>query len=348
MKALVVVALLSSVAHADDDYVIFARGQSLMRVDGDGRHEAEVATLDANKKVRALRTDAAGTVLLADVGGTWAWMPLDGSTKSLSELPCADGPAQLTEDGSCVVCRAAKGTQLYNFKLQKAFPLDVPTTRIVGPDKQRKLVWADAGGIWMAPVGNPKNKTQVAPQAPLRAFSVAPDGSRALGVFADEVFTDAHHKKSAEILENLALDGKGMRRKSIQGGVPVDWTHDAQWTLVQDGAQACIQRAMGGEYKCWKGYTVISASPTGKWVLVLGNRDRVPQKKAPPAKGKPKPVVQEEPEQATDGGGDEDVAVALPTGPLALYKGDLEGAFTNPPVPIVKVVDGAAVWVPRP
>lgn len=346
MKIAAALVLMCSVARADD-YVIFARGQSLMRVDADGKHEAEVATLDANKKVRALRTDAAGTVLLADVGGTWAWMPLDGSTKTLSELPCTDGPAQLTEDGSCVICRAAKGSQLYNFKLQKGAAFEINATRIVGADKQRKLVWADAGGVWTAPIGKPKEKTQVAPQAPLRGFSVAPDGSRALGVYADEVFTDAHHKKPAEILENFALDGAGVRRKSIQGGVPVDWTHDAQWTLVQDGASACIQRAMGGEYKCWKGYTVISASPTGKWVLVLGNRDRVPQK-APPPKAKPKPVVQEEPEQATDGGSDDDVAVALPTGPLALYKGDLEGAFTNPPVLLVKVVDGAAVWVPRP
>jgi len=307
--------------------------------------------------VRALRTDAAGQILLADLGGAWAWMRLDGASKTLAELPCGDGPAQLTEDASCVVCRAKSGggSIIYNFKLQQAFAVDVPATRIVGTDKQRKLVWADKGGVWMAPVGDPKKATKVAAEAPLRGFLPSPDGARALGVYADEIYIDAHHKKPAEVLQNFALDGEGARRKTIKDGVPLEWTHDSQWTLVQEGASACIQKASGGEYKCWKGYTAASAAPDGKWILVLGNRDAKarPAPKAPAAKAKPrtKPTEKpaepsEEPEQAALGDVSEDVAVAPPTGPLALYRGALEGAFTLPPVAIVKIVDGAAVWVP--
>ena len=355
--ALVVVVALASVAHADEfagGSVIFARGSSLYRVDPNGRGETEVATLATKAAVRALRTDAAGQILLADIGGAWAWMRLDGSTKTLADLPCGEGPAQLTEDASCVVCRARSGpgSIIFNFKLDKAFPVDVAATRIVGEDKQRKLVWADKAGIWSAPVGDPKKKTKLAAEAPLRGFLPSPDGTRALGVYADEIYVDAHHKKPAEVLQNFALDGEAARRKVIKDGVPLEWTHDAQWALVQDGASACLLKASGGEYKCWKGYTAASVAPDGKWILVLGNRDpKAAPKAKPAAKPRAKPAAKpeepsEEPEQAGGSGGEEDVAVAPPTGPLALFRGKLEGAFTDPPVAIVKIVDGAAVWVP--
>ena len=358
MKLALAIVLCASAARADDfagGSVIFARGSSLYRVDPNGRGETEVATLASKAAVRALRTDATGQILLADIGGAWAWMRLDGSQKTLADLPCGDGPAQLTEDASCVVCRAKSGTGsvIFNFKLDKAFPVDVPATRIVGEDKQRKLVWADKAGIWSAPVGDQKKKTKLAAEAPLRGFLPSPDGARALGVYADEIFVDAHHKKPAEVLQSFALDGEAARRKVIKDGVPLEWSHDAQWALVQDGASACLLKASGGEYKCWKGYTAASVAPDGKWILVLGIRDpRAAAKVKPIAKPKakaPKPEEpSEEPEQAVPGSPDEDVAVAPPGGPLALYRGQLEGAFTNPPALIVKIVDGAAVWVPAP
>ena len=121
---------------------------------------------------------------------------------------------------------------------------------------------------------------------------------------------------------------------------------------MQDGASACLLKASGGEYKCWKGYTAASVAPDGKWILVLGNRaPQAAPKAKPAAKPKAKPAAKpeepsEEPEEAGGGHAEEDVAVAPPTGPLALFRGKLEGAFTDPPVAIVKIVDGAAVWVP--
>ncbi len=355
MRLALAVLVCAATGAAADDFaggtIIFARGSSLYRVDPNGRGETEVATLASKAAVRALRTDATGQILLADIGGAWAWMPLDGSTKTLAELPCGDGPAQLTEDASCAVCRAKSGTGsiVFNFKLNKAFPLDVVGTRIVGEDKHRKLLWLEGGSVWSAPLGDLKTKTKVAPEAPLRGFLPSPDGARALGTYADEIYVDAHHKKPAEVLQNFALDGEAARRKVIKDGVPVEWTHDSQWTLVQDGANACLQKASGGEYKCWKGFTAASASPDGKWILVLGNRDPRAAKPAPKPAPKAKPKTTEpdnEPEQATAGHAEDDVAVAPPTGPLALYRGTIEGAFTLAPTVIVKIVDGAAVWVP--
>jgi hypothetical protein len=73
--------------------IIYARGTALYKSDGKGKNEAQLVAIPPNTVVRALRTDAAATVLLADLGGKWSWMPLDGAAKTLAELPCADGPA---------------------------------------------------------------------------------------------------------------------------------------------------------------------------------------------------------------------------------------------------------------
>jgi hypothetical protein len=189
------------------------------------------------------------------------------------------------------------------------------------------------------------------------------------------------------VLMTVQLDGQGARRKTIQDGVAVEWSHDSQWVLVQDGARACIMRSGGGQYKCWRGYTAASLSSDGRWALVLGNRDgsrkqtaRKPAKKpigkaARPSPPPPDPEPQpgdmpwdhiDEPSDEPEGPGltagplgsmtrggpdappvDDDVSVAPPSGPLSLFRARLEGAFTDRPALLVKVVDGAAVWVPH-
>ena len=77
MRAALIVMLLAAPAFADDDFaggtVIFARGTSLMKTDPRGKAETELATLPDKVAVRALRTDAGGTVLLANLGGTWRY-----------------------------------------------------------------------------------------------------------------------------------------------------------------------------------------------------------------------------------------------------------------------------------
>lgn len=374
--ALALGCTLATQAHADDEFggatVVFARGASLYRVDPKGKGETEIATLGAKVAVRALRTDAQGKVLLADLGGKWSWMPLDGSTKTLTELPCADGPAQLTEDGELLLCRSATGGSLIvSVKDGRTRPIDVPPVgaRIVGPATERRVVWADKTGVWAAPTKDKdfKPKTQVAAEAPLRSFLASPDGQRAIGVYLDKVYTSVKDTKPAELLMGFALDGQAARRKAIKSGVPIEWSHDSKWVLVQEGGSACLMMANGGQYKCWKGYTGASIASDGHWGLVLGNRDGskkqspAPKSSKTPAKGKGKAPAKskdtdptDEPESAVDGGagsGDappDDVVVAPPSGPLALYRTRLEGAFNDPPALIVKIVDGAAVWVPPP
>jgi hypothetical protein len=369
---LLALAGLSSPAAAEDDLagaaVIFARGTALYRIDAKGKNEVELATLPARLTVRALRSDAAGSVLLVDAGGKWSWMPLDGSTRALADLPCADGPAQLANDGACVLCRDAKQPAqsiIVHLKTGKQTPIAIPTagSRLAGAGAERKLVWADAGGIWSAPPGDVAKKTQVAPAAPLRGFLPSPDGARAVGVYGDFVH-DGRQMKPAELLMGFALDGQGARRKGIRNGVPVEWSHDSQWVLVQDGGSACIMRAIGGEYKCWRGYTAASIAPDGSYALVLGAAGKPAPAKASPKAGKgakaappaPKPAPApspDEPEGEPEQSGDapvatDDVAIAPPGGPLSLYRALLAGPYTTPPVLLVKQVDGAAVWIPAP
>jgi hypothetical protein len=386
-----IVCALAAPARADDDFagatVIFARGDRLFRIDPRGKTEVEIASFGAPPEppapptkgakparpakppkpptVRALATDAAGKVLLADLDGSWQWMPLDGSAKTLAALPCADGPAQLAEDGTCVLCRAATGgSMIVNLKTGKQLAIDIADVRVTGMGTNRRLVWADRDGVWSAPPSRRPRAAKprkVAPEAPLRSFLPSPDGSRALGVYADEVYVDAHHKKPADVLMGFELDGRAARRKAIKSGVPLAWSHDSEWVLVQDGSQACLMHATGGEYKCWRGYTAASISSDGKFGLFLGNRDgshrQTPAKPGKHAKhGKHDPHAKRpppEPPPAEDAGDDpdagDDVAVPPPSGPLSLFRARLEGsAFTESPALVVKIVDGAAVWVPGP
>jgi hypothetical protein len=183
----------------------------------------------------------------------------------------------------------------------------------------------------------------------------------------------------------VQLDGHGGRRKAIRDGVAVEWSHDAQWILVQDGGSTCIMRVSGGQYKCWRGYTAASLSSDGRWALALGNRDGSKKQiaaraskaggkasKAAPSKAsaaatraasraaddlasmaddKPwdhldEPSDEPESAESREAPANDDVSVAPPSGPLSLYRLRLEGAFTDRPTLLVKVVDGAAVWVP--
>src|SRR5689334_16203625 len=103
MRQAVVCLLLlaSSTAYADEDEkalanetIVFVRGDALIKCDGLGRHETELAKLPAGATVDSLRTDPGGKLLLAHLGTTWATLRLDGSSTSFVTLPCVDGPAQ--------------------------------------------------------------------------------------------------------------------------------------------------------------------------------------------------------------------------------------------------------------
>ncbi|HLL20490.1 MAG TPA: hypothetical protein VK427_00080, partial [Kofleriaceae bacterium] len=185
---LAVIALLVSPALAADDErlsatIIYARGNALYKSDARGRNESQLVQLPSKATVRAMRTDIAGKTLLVDVGGKWSWMPLDRPRDrppdrpgvALAGLPCADGPAQLATDGTSVVCRSIESPDksvLVQLDTGTVTKLDAPPTgaRLVGSGRARKLVWADANGVWGAPPNNLQAKTKLAAEAPRRGF----------------------------------------------------------------------------------------------------------------------------------------------------------------------------------
>jgi len=351
-RALGVVALAAALAPARAagpeplGRVVFARGDALWLTDGRGKGPAiEVAKLPAPaSQVRVLRTDAAGDKLLVEVAGAWLWAPVptDGTATTLKPLPCGAGPARLSPGGDCVVCAGTDGQALLvRLDDGKTFRRPLPgTTALAERAGARSLVWIADGAIHAAPITDRTQAKVVAPTAPSRGLVVSPDGTRAVGIYRAPPAGMPRATEPRDQLMSFALDGTAAQRRLIRDGVALDWSWDGRWLLVQDGAKACVVRAVGGEYKCWKGFTAVGLAPDGAWVLMLGPRDGAPAPESapPPPEG-----------EVADGGEeevDDDEVVALPTGPLSLYRGKLAGAFTERPAVLEKVVDGPAVWLP--
>ena len=263
MKALVALALFSSVAHADE--IIFARGDTLhLR---DGNQERELAK--APSAIKSLR--AAKRVVLVEHATGWAW--LDTATAKLTSLPCT-GAAQLAPDAACVMCDRT----IVNLATGKQTAVAIPDAWIAG--SPRRLVWADATGIFTAAPATPTKSTKVAPEAPQRGLLPSPDGKRAVGVYGD-------------ILSTFDLDGTAARRKGIRNGVPVAWSADSQYVLVQDGTAACLMRAGGGQYKCWKGYTAIAVAPDAAFAIVAAKGQLYRAKLDGPHDGTPELMIKD-------------------------------------------------------
>jgi hypothetical protein len=341
--------------------VVFARGTSLWMTDATGKTKAvEVATLPGGD-VRMIRTNAAADVVIADVGGAWHWAKLPAAGEApvaVTALPCAPGAARLSAKGASVICAGPDGNvRLVRLADGRVFERAAPANAasLAVKDGVRSMVWVDpaAGNIVMAPVVRPDQTTVVAPSAPLRGFLAAPDGSRGVGVYKGRPAKPKDAPERDELF-GFALDGVGAKRRSIRDGVVIDWSWDAKWLLVQDGAKACIARATGGQFKCWKGYTAVSIAPDGAWALVLGPRSSegaVEEIKAPADGGEGEGGGGDDGDE--DGGDDAAGAAAargtggasLPPGPLSLYRAKLYGPYTEKPILIETVVDGAAVWL---
>jgi hypothetical protein len=140
---------------------------------------------------------------------------------------------------------------------------------VIVKDGVRRLIWADADGVWSANVKNLDDKVELAPDPPVSGFLAAPDGSRGVAINPCHLY-EKKLKVDSDVLDGFDLDGTAARRMLFAEGTVVDWSWDSTWLLVQNGEKACITRSVGGEYKCWKGYTPLSIAPDGRWGLVRG------------------------------------------------------------------------------
>jgi hypothetical protein len=347
--ALLIALVAAPASAARDDFgdgaIVFARGASLWRTDPRGKGPAvEVMALPgAAADVRLLRSDAAGRVLLVDLAGTWWWARLGTTPATPAALPCADAPARLTRDGRIVVCADAQGRALLvGLVTGKVVRTRVPATgaRVV-VDRTRELIWVDGEGVWATPLADPETRRPVAPEPPLREFLAAPDGSRAVAIYPGPVF-DKKTRVVAEVLDGFALDGRAARRMLHRDARVIDWSWDSRWVLVQAGPEACVTRATGGQYKCWKGFTALSLSPDGRWAVLAGARPTAGEAAGKPEPGR-RPI-----EEADAGEDDDDADAPLPSGqgqPISIYRGRVEGTYTEKPALVEAIVDGAALWL---
>jgi hypothetical protein len=281
--AFAAVLLVCGVAHAkkDEDFgggsVVYARGTSLWKTDplGKGPETELVALSGPASDVQLIRSNPDGSILLIELAGTWWSARLDAAATAPvapTQRACAAGDARFAADGSCIVCAGPDGdTMLISMKTGKSTTKAVPSAgaRVVVQDGVRRLIWADADGVWSANVKNLDDKVELAADAPISGFVASPDGTRGVAIYAGHLY-EKKQQVDADVLSSFALDGTAARRMLFPEGTVIDWSWDSTWVLVQNGEKACITRAVGGEYKCWKGYTPLSLAPDARWALVRG------------------------------------------------------------------------------
>jgi hypothetical protein len=256
--------------------------------------------------------------------------------------------------------------------------------RLVKDGDSLDVVWADKHGIWRSPVDKPKQIIKIAQEAPLHDFSVSPDGSRAVGyyqsgkdgaiLFGFALDGIAARRKGIRtgIPRSWTHDGQwlvvqegtsaclmrtlGGQYKCWKGYVAVGAASDGKWALMAGTANAASDQAATapkGKKKDAKSKSK-DKKLRGKKVVEAAPAPVAPAIDA--TVSDPLPAVNSGEEPHDEGGEDGTSGVQAPgqtaaalsvgKGVHSLYRGTLDGAFTDPPALIVHDVAGAAVWVP--
>jgi hypothetical protein len=293
-----------------DDSIVFVRENSLWRVLAEGDAGAVELVALGDKTVTGLVASPVGNAVLVELGDQVAWVSLVRATGTLRALDCSP-PARFSPDGLTVACTEPGAapkpkTVMYTLPRGQRSLVDVPAAQVVGLLSGTRVAVIDKAGVWAVPTQPGKQsgteRALLAPHRPSGALSIGPHGKRAVGVYPPL----SNHKSPG--LYVFRLDGKGVRRRLLPDAEPVGWSRDDRWLGVQNGKSACLVRALGGQYKCWKRFEALSLSPDGRYLLL----------------GKPS---------------DND-------GRVDLYRGERDGVRPAAPRLMQRAVTGAAVWVP--
>ncbi len=273
--------------------IYFTRGGTLFAVPAAGGDAVQLPTDHALAAVDSLEVSADGQWLLASGGGSHRLYDLSRPTAAPRTIVCPHA-VRLSADGKTALCDAGTGwliaQALGGIHRRVLVGEATGATPLAGGD----VIAARSGALLR--IG--ARIREVAPESPTGPWLAAPDGSRAVGVW-----TDGKHPE----LFTFQLDGHAVRRKLLRDGEPVAWSADSHWVLAQRKRRACIVRAVGGEYKCWRRYRARAIAPDGSFALL--ERDA----------GK---------------------------GTVDLYRAQLDGADIARPTLLERGVDGAAAWAP--
>lgn len=311
-------AAADAVAEGDDS-IVFVRDQALWRVPAEGNAAAVEVVALGEDPVTGLVASPAGDAVVVELGERVAWVPLTGAPVTLHALDCRP-PARFSPDGRYVACAGPGGTPggtmgatrpgarpegkivLYTLPGEQRSLVDAPAAQVVGFLSGSRIAVTDQDGVWAVPTEPGAQRALLAPHRPSGVLLIGPHGRRAVGVYP----ALSNHKSPG--LYVFRLDGKGVRRRLLPDAEPVAWSRDDRWVAVQEDHSACLVRATGGQYKCWKRFQALSMSPDGRYLLL----------------GKP----------------------SEKEGHIDLYRGERDGVRPAAPRLMERAVTGPAVWLP--
>lgn len=299
-----------AVASAPAESVVFVREAALWRVSPGGGEPVALAALgDDAAAVTRLAGSPRGDAVLVELGERVAWVPVERGREAsaLRPLDCAP-PARFSPDGRHLAC-AGPGSLLaiYELPAGKRRKIDVPAASVLGFVDGGTLALADQVGLWAVPVASPGARALLAPHRPSGALMIGPRGQRAAGVYPA---LPGHPSPGMYVFR---LDGKGVRRRLLAGTTPLAWSRDGRWLAAQsERLGACLVRAAGGEYKCWKRHLALGLAPDGSHLLLS--------------------------KRSGEGGAE--------SARFDLYRGERDGVRPAPPKLVARDIAGPATWLP--
>jgi hypothetical protein len=295
-----VVGALSTTAAAEPSgTIIYSRNGVLHQRSAAGSEDArELGPVFADgAALDTLIAAPRGGLLIAGSKGRYrqAALPSAGAALSAAPLLCWTMP-RLSADGQTVVCGSGSGATLVAEPAARRRWLVRGDGARAGwlPGARAAVVIAGDAIVAQAATGSPR---MLAPHAPTGTLSVSPNGDRAVGVYAGG-------GEDVSSLHTFLLDGTAVRRTLMRRAEPIAWSADGRWLLVQQEREACLIRAVGGQYKCWNRYRAVAISPTGDYALLVKPSD----------------------------------------GRFGLYRAELAGARAKRPVQLESDIDGPAAW----
>ncbi len=205
--------------------VLFVRGDALVSIPGDGKgSESELIKLPAEVGTVAsmeASPDGGLVVVRGDKGSAWLV-----AGESAWRTGCA-GRARPSPTNECLLCEAGGTITLLGAK--QSFTVKLPGTwrdaSFLGSARELAALDPDKGVLGFG-VQTPKDTRVLAKPGATGYLLIAPDGSKAVAVFGHGATSRVH---------GFVLDGEGVPRSLGGPAVPMVWSTDSTWVLIEYG-----------------------------------------------------------------------------------------------------------------
>jgi hypothetical protein len=328
--------------------VYFTRGTELWVVSGAGDGARLVAALpDTLGAIVALDASPDGGLVVArgDRGSKWLVM---GETTWRGECP---GRARPGATNDYVICEESGKISVLGARYPGSFTIPMPARDAAFLGGVTQVAALTDNGVLAYDLLQPAKKRLLAKPGAAGWLLVSPDGDKAVAVF---------DTGPASRVRGFALDGTGVPRNLGGPGVPVVWSWDSTWVLIDAGAppeHLTPEDDEGSEDGSDEGGASLDV---GRGLLAAPGEVLLAAKK----KGKKKKAVREEPPAKIRTcvvravGGESkcwnhfsgrgfapscDKALLWRDG--SLWIGKIPGVRPDPPRRLVEQADGPAVWV---